>query len=121
MGWIYSQSTGDLTHNGSHVATGYSGNDDGKNRPIMQSLPDIGPCPQGDYQIGPPEDHPRLGPVAMPLTPTAGTNTFGRSGFFIHGDSIAHPGTASEGCIVLNAAARQQIAASGDYALTVTE
>src|ERR1035438_5538324 len=35
------------------------------------------------------------------LTPESGTNTFGREGFLIHGDSVQNPGTASHGCIIL--------------------
>jgi Protein of unknown function (DUF2778) len=120
MAWIYSQSTGILTHNGNHIATGYSGNGEGKNNPAMQNVPNTGPCPQGNYQIGPPKDDNNVGPFALPLTPLPGTNTFGRFAFLIHGDSIVHPGTASEGCIILLRDARNQIAGSGDQALTVT-
>ena len=39
-------------------------------------------------------------PVAMPLIPDPANQMHGRSGFFIHADSIADPGSASEGCIV---------------------
>ena len=120
MAWMYSQSTGILTHNGSHVATGYSGNGAGKNNPEMQSVPDVGPCPQGRYQIGAPRDEASVGPFALPLTPMPDTNTFGQFAFLIHGDSIVHPGTASEGCIILLRDARNQIAASGDHELIVT-
>lgn len=44
----------------------------------------------------------------------------GRSGFLIHGDSIAHTGQASHGCIILPRSVREQIAASGDDELEVT-
>jgi hypothetical protein len=39
----------------------------------------------------------------------------------IHGDSINHPGDASEGCVVLSRAVRQTIAASGDTDLEVVQ
>jgi hypothetical protein len=86
----------------------------------MQTVPNTGPCPRGRYSIGQPEDSPHVGPYALPLTPEPGTNTFGRSAFMIHGDSIVHPGTASEGCIILLRDAREQIVASGDLELVVT-
>ena len=52
----------------------------------------------------------------MPLTPV-GHDALGRSGFFIHGDSIK--GGASHGCIVLPRPVRLFIANSGDQDLTV--
>jgi hypothetical protein len=51
--------------------------------------------------------------------PDPGTETFGRGEFRIHGDSIAHPGTASHGCIILPRAVRDAIWRSGDRALEV--
>ena len=117
--WTYSQSTGTMSHNGQTIAIGYSGHEQGKNNPDLQRVPNVGPIPQGRYFIGPPHDSPKVGPFAFPLEPATETNTFGRSAFMIHGDSIVHPGTASEGCIILLRDARNQIAASGDNELTV--
>jgi hypothetical protein len=37
----------------------------------------------------------------------------------MHGDSIAHPGCASEGCIIMGQKIRQQIWTSGDHQLRV--
>ena len=37
----------------------------------------------------------------MPLIPSPTNEMFGRSEFLIHGDSLEHPGAASEGCIIL--------------------
>lgn len=54
----------------------------------------------------------------MALTPV-GHVALGRSHFLIHGDSVSHPGGASEGCIILNRTARQTIASSGDNELEV--
>jgi hypothetical protein len=116
----YSQSTGTLTQDGKFIATGYSGFQDGKNNPALQNVPNVGPIPQGLYRIGSARDTATHGPVVMPLTPEEGTETFGRSGFLIHGDSLLHPGGASHGCIILRRDIRETIAASGDTQLTVT-
>jgi hypothetical protein len=119
MAWQYAQSTGSLSANGQVIAIGYSGHDQGKNNPAMQQVPNTGPIPQGRYFIGTPRDSDKVGPFAMPLDPAPGTNTFNRSAFMIHGDSIVHPGTASEGCIILLRDARNKIAESGDNELIV--
>ena len=104
---------------GERVASGYSGLGAAKNNPTMESAVAQGPIPRGTYAIGAHYDSARVGPFALPLTPLAGTNTFGRSAFRIHGDSIQHPGSASHGCIIVSRAAREQIAASGDASLAV--
>ena len=118
--WTYSQKTGDLEQDGSHVATGYSGAGEGKNNPVLQSVRNVGPIPAGDWTIaGPPiniEDH---GPYVLRLTPSADTDTFGRSGFLMHGDSKEHPGCASEGCVILPRPIREQVWESGDRDLQV--
>jgi type VI secretion system (T6SS) effector TldE1-like protein len=120
MPWTYSQSAGTLTREGATIAIGYSGHGDGKNNPAMQQIPNVGPIPQGRYSIGDPRDSEKVGPYALPLTPSDGTDTFGRSAFMIHGDSIVHPGTASEGCIILLRDARHQVGESDDRVLVVT-
>jgi hypothetical protein len=123
--WTYKQSTGEMAHNGTPVATGYSGGYNGqtkyKNAPQFEDVPDLGPLPRGSYTIGPPQNNPKLGPFAMPLTPAPTNEMFGRSAFFIHGDSLISPGNASEGCIIMPRAVREQIHASGDNQLTVVE
>jgi hypothetical protein len=117
--WVYRQSTGEFQHNGQAVATGYSGAGDGKNRPDLQNIRDVGPIPQGWYVIGAPHDTPGHGPYVLGLTPLPENSMFGRAGFLIHGDSLAHAGTASEGCIVVSRSIREQIWNSGDTQLTV--
>lgn len=102
------------------IGMGYSGRGEGKNNPKMQAVPEVGPIPQGRYRIGPMFDSDTHGPHCMRLTPESGTETFGRCGFLIHGDSIIHPGFASGGCIILPRAVRDEIAASRDYELMVT-
>jgi hypothetical protein len=120
MAWSYIQSTGTLAHDGQVVAIGYSGHDNGKNNPDMQQIPIVGPIPQRHYSIGQPRDSEKVGPFAFPLELAPETNTFGRSAFMIHGDSIVHPGTAPEGWIIMLRDARNMIAASGYIELIVT-
>ncbi len=118
--WTYAQKTGALLHSGQLVATGYSGFEVGKNNPAMQAVPDVGPIPQGDWTIGgPPVNTAEHGPFVLTLTPAPGTNTFGRSGFLMHGDAINAPGTASKGCIIMPRTAREQVWSSGDTELEV--
>lgn len=120
------QSSGELWrgdadgNNGTFVSKGYSGAGDGKNNPAFQRVRNVGPIPQGKWKIsGPPVDTPSHGPFVLHLFPCPSTNTFGRDGFLIHGDSVRLPGTASEGCIILSRAIREQIWSSGDRDLQV--
>ena len=123
--WTYIQKTGELLHNGEHVAVGYSGYDDpetgqdGKNNPELENVPDVGPIPVGQYSIGYPVDTVTHGPFVLPLTPDATNQMFGRTGFLIHGDSVVEPGTASRGCIIMARQVRNDVANSGDHSLQV--
>lgn len=119
MTWYFSQSTGKVEQNGVHVGTGYSGRGAAKNNPDMENLRGEGPIPRGSYRIGPAYSHGTKGPCTMNLDPI-GHNARGRTLFRIHGDSTTHPGSASEGCIVLPRKIREKIAVSGDASLTVT-
>jgi hypothetical protein len=120
MMWTYAQKTGELLLNGNHVADGYSGFDGGKNNPDMQAVPNSGPIPQGDWTIvGPPANTTDHGPFVLRLQPANGTDTFGRSGFLMHGDSIGNPGCASHGCIIMPRTIREQVWQSGDTSLEV--
>lgn len=121
-GWTYAQATGDLDHGPTYEGRGYSGHGPGVNKPALQNIVRVGPIPQGKWVIGAPRTDPHLGPLAFPLSPAPGTNAFGRSGFFIHGDNSLMNETGSEGCIVLGRAIREVIAAavaSGDNTLEV--
>jgi len=118
MSWQYHQKSGELFYNGEFVKTGYSGKGAGKNNPELEDTPKVGPIPCGHYSIGPAFTHASKGPVVMRLTPV-GHDACGRTGFLIHGDSRSHPGTASEGCIILERAIRESIATSQDTALEV--
>lgn len=116
----YEQATGKLRDSESVIiGQGYSGHGEGRNNPEMQYVSMTGPIPQGIYNILPPRDSVSHGPFVMPLAPAAGTDTKGRAGFLIHGDSIQHPGEASEGCIILPRAIREKIWREGDHTLKV--
>ena len=117
--WTYSQGSGALARNGVVLTSGYSGWRQGKNHADMEDQPDVGPIPHGVYLIGRPHTSSRHGPHAMTLTPAEGTETYGRFGFLIHGDSIEHPGEASEGCIILALRFRRMIADSQEDTLVV--
>lgn len=121
MAWKWDQKKGQLLDaNGSWIANGYSGYMEGKNNPSMQDIHDVGPIPKGAWLIGEIlHDGGHMGPNVLPLRAMPGTDTFGREGFFIHGDSIHDPGDASRGCIILPLWARLRIAGSGDRALVV--
>lgn len=113
--WTYAQKTGELQLDGQHVATGYSGAGEGKNNSEMQSVRNVGPIPQGDWMIaGPPVSTPEHGPYVLRLTPKDETETFGRSGFLMHGDSKSAPGSASHGCVIMPRTVREQVWDSGD-------
>jgi hypothetical protein len=99
--------------------SGYSGKGAAKNDPDQQCVVDQGPIPRGSYAIGPAMNHPRLGPVAIPLTPDPNNDMSQRSGFFIHGDSVSDPGNASDGCIILPRTSREAINSSNDKTLGV--
>ena len=120
MTWHYKQSTGTLSHDGLYIATGYSGAGDGKNNPDMQDVHNVGPLPRGSYTIGEPSDTKTHGPYVLHLTPAPENEMFGRSAFLIHGDSVVHPGTASEGCMIFARTVREKIWQSGDRQLEVT-
>ena len=117
--WTWMQLTGQLyTPQGALCAQGYSGHDAGRNNPALQASPNIGPLPWGLWTMGEcPAPGGRRGPMAIPLEPYLGTQTCGRSGFYIHGDTLEdvldHTQCASHGCVVIGPAARKAIIASG--------
>ena len=123
--WQYEQSTGRLTDpSGNLSGTGYAGGNlgkkpEGKNNPALQFEHNVGPLPQGLYTVGEPVEHSKLGPFALPLTPDPANDMRGRGDFYIHGDALADPGNASEGCIVMHLDVRQAIADSSVRVLEV--
>lgn len=122
MAWTFNVATGMLMDpEGKVIGSGYSGDQADYNTPADESLPDQGPVPAGAWTIGPFFDDPGgKGPVVADLTPVAGTETYGRAGFMVHGDNSECNHTGSTGCIVLARPLREAIAVSGDTVLVVT-
>lgn len=119
--WTFEQSTGLLFDpSGNRVACGYAGRDAGKNNPDMQDVKGIGPLPRGMYVASAPVDDQVVGKYAMRLTPSPTNEMFGRTSFFLHGDSAENPGLASHGCIVASRAVREKFWLSGDHNIQVT-
>jgi hypothetical protein len=120
--WTYVQISGELVAPGGEiVATGYSGFGAGKNNPTDENVQNVGPIPEGFYDAQTPADSPTHGPFAIFLLPDADNQMFGRSEFYMHGDSIEHPGAASLGCIIQPLAAREAFWNSGDHRLQVVK
>jgi len=120
LNWTYQQSTGKvLDPNGVVIGYGYSGKGKYKNDPEAQAIHDQGPIPEGYYTIDSPRDTVTHGPFVLPLLPFEQNQMFGRSGFLIHGDSVVHPGTASQGCIIAARYIREDIAKSPIKVLAV--
>lgn len=128
-----SQSTGNLdfiddTGRDWALGQGWAGNNSragdnpnhlpGRNNPALQAVHNIGPLPQGWYDVGAPITHPHLGPLAFPLTPDPSNEMFGRSDFFIHGAGGADPANASKGCIIQAHAVREHLAQLVDAGTT---
>ena len=118
--WTYNQQNGQLSHNGKLVAVGYSGFEANKNNPAAESIRNEGPIPRGLWEIGDMiESTVSHGPFVLPLIPCEGTDTFGRSGFLIHGESVHAPGSASFGCVIQPRWVRVQMGHSADKQLQV--
>jgi RHS repeat-associated protein len=125
LDWVWSQSAGTMTNTnnpGVVVGSGYAGHGSGVNNPAMQSSPGIGPLPQGSYTIGSQQTNTTGSGVVLPgsmrLMPDASNNMLSRSGFLIHGGSMATQ-SSSAGCIVLPPNVRNLIGGSGDNRLVV--
>lgn len=101
------------------LGKGYSGHYPFVNDPTASDRPHLGPIPRGSYRVCAAFDHARLGPCVMFLEPMKGTQTFGRGGFFIHGDNYLLNRSASSGCIVLARGLRETIAKERPLTLVV--
>lgn len=116
--WLYVQSTGQLFRpDGSLCGTGYAGTHDGRNNPLMQEIHNIGPLPVGFYTFATAVDGTHLGPTAIPLEPDPLNQMYGRSAFFMHGDSVTHD--ASHGCIIMGHDVRIEVAEHANELLRV--
>lgn len=108
--WIYFSNSGRLYDpTGKVVGNGYSGHGPGVNNQAMEAVHDFGPIPRGAYTIGQFFDDPEKGPIVAHLIPCPATDTFGRSGFMLHGDNAAGDHSASRGCIIMPRAVRAQV------------
>jgi hypothetical protein len=110
---------------GKLLATGYSGQPPHVNDIAAVGEVGIGPIPPGSWRISEIEwDNPRLGPFVLVLEPDPATTLYvlslgrGSHTFRIHGErEQPPPGYASDGCIVLPRAPREQIWNLGDHEL----
>lgn len=96
--------TGD---NGTQFSTsnGRSGNGACMNNPACQAVPNQGPIPTGNWNLGQLGNTPNPHPVPrVPISPTTGTNNQGRTDLQIHQGGP----NASQGCVVLDPATYQQ-------------
>jgi hypothetical protein len=104
---------------------GYSGQPPHVNDIAAVGEVGIGPIPPESWRISGMElDNPKLGPFVLLLEPDEPTMAYVISlnrdpnSFRIHGERITPPpGYASDGCIILPRAIREQIWNSGDHAL----
>ena len=99
----------------------YSGAPGHVNAPGDVALRGLGPIPPGEWHVGLPHNHARLGPLVFRLRPSVNTEVYGRDEFYIHGDKAdGPPRSASTGCIVLHRAAREAMQFYRVRWLTVT-
>jgi hypothetical protein len=141
--WTFHQATGQVEDaKGFKYGCSYAGHGKGKNSPELQNVhagcqwdaesnrwvpvdgltADVwGPLPVGIYTLQAPVDTEKHGPFVMWLTPDPANEMFGRSGMGWHGDSVEHPGLASEGCICSPRVIRETVWKSGDHRLQVVE
>lgn len=120
--WTFKISAGTFSDPTGKVVctTAYSGHPPHVNDVSAIKIQNQGPLPPGTYGIGQPRNPPdHLGPLAMPLNPSAPTTTYGRNGFFIHGDNQNMDHTASDGCVILPHDVRAMVAQSTDRTLQV--
>ena len=119
--WTYSQSDGKLWRHNEICGVGFSGKGVCKNDTASESKHNLGPIPRGLYRIDHIYDSHDHGPFCLALVPDINNRMYGRSGFLIHGRSVAHPADSSEGCIILDRPIREQIWESGDRELEVID
>lgn len=117
--WHFNRVRGKVISPTGEEFTAYSGHHEGVNNPSLERQSNVGPIPAGVWNIQAPLDSPTHGPFAMHLMPDAHTQTYGRSGFMIHGDSKEHPGQASLGCVITARVIREKIWSDSDHKLQV--
>lgn len=118
--WTYSQKSGWMKRpDGVVIGTGYSGAQPYVNRPLAEGRENEGPIPTGNYKMLTAYDHDNLGPCSIPLEPAPDNEMHGRDDFFIHGDTASMDQTASQGCIIMTRAVRDEINTSDVKELVV--
>lgn len=103
MNLNFNHGTGAITDDDGNSITNaaWSGNHEGKLNPAMQNVVKVGPIPCGVFKVLKPwGDNPPHGPDSVQLEQVSG-ETYGRSGFMVHGPSQTNYGQESEGCIVI--------------------
>ena len=103
MWWTFEIPTGRYFNpSGAYVSTGYAGNGPDKDNVDSEAIVGQGPLPEATYAMGKWFDDPEKGPIVCHLTPLPGSEMYDRDAlsFMIHGDSLRHPGWASDGCCV---------------------
>jgi Protein of unknown function (DUF2778) len=121
MSWVFVIRTAALyAPSGGWYTNAYAGNGADKNNPDAEFVKNHGPLPVGGYTMLLPLEGTHLGPCAIPLLPDPSNDMGGRGDFFIHDDSVDHPGDASDGCLVTEGVtSRRTMWASPDHRLVV--
>jgi hypothetical protein len=101
----------------------------GRNNSAYESVHKIGPLPEGRYKFGSwATTHEQIAEFGYPthlglmiasLTQVEGA-TYGRDGFFCHGESATDPLNSSEGCLCMNHTPREALMSLKPEFLTVT-
>ncbi|MBS3049858.1 tlde1 domain-containing protein [Enterobacter mori] len=122
MVWVYKVSVHKFYLNGTYqFDADYSGRPGFWNDSANEYVSHKGPLPRGTYTIGPAFYHPKTRAMTMRLTPFIENQMCGRDAFMIHGNSVAHPQDASDGCIILNLSGRKTINDSSDKTLIIED
>ena len=122
MPWVYKVSVHIFYLNGTYQFDAlYSGRPGFANDSANECVSMKGPLPRGTYTIGPAFYHHKTRAMTMRLTPFIENQMCGRDGFMIHGNSAAHPLSASDGCIILDMRYRKEINDSADKILVVED
>lgn len=122
--WTFNISAHQLLKDGILVDSDiYSGAfPEGFNDPSKIELHNVGPIPVGLWKIcGPPFSTKEHGPYVLRLEPEPTTNTFGRTGFLLHGKPLPPKDSrsGSEGCICAGPDTRRRVYQSADTKLEV--
>jgi hypothetical protein len=122
MPWVYKVSSHSFYLNGTYQFDAkYSGRPGFKDDSANECVSGKGPLPRGTYNIGPAFYHHKAKAWTLRLTPYPENQMCNRDGFLIHGGSSAHPGNASDGCIILDFQYRKMIDSSSDKILVVED